>query len=186
MKAQIPIFVNLYRGCAAIVLGILLLFIPNASRDLLFNLMGFFWLAVGFTVLRHIQEDERNPGKRTSIVGGIIGMVAGLLVVTRHLTRNWIDRDVIFIVLGTVVLATGVLHMFGEYRLGNITSDRRTKAHFLLGLFEVILGALLLLTRESDTPLLYWTATAWALIYGGLYVGMAVGLLIKSRQEGQH
>lgn len=186
MKARIPIFVNLYRGFAAIVLGILLLFIPNVSRDLLFNIMGFFWLAIGFTVLRHIQDDEPSPGRHTSIVAGIVGIVTGLLVVARHLLGNWVDKEVIFAILGSVILATGLLHMYSEYRVGAIAWNRRIGAHFLLGLIEVLLGALLLLTPQQDTPLLNIAALAWAFVYGALYVGVAVGEWNQSRWETKH
>jgi uncharacterized membrane protein HdeD (DUF308 family) len=183
MKAQIPVFINLYRGGAAIVLGILLLFIPNRSGGLLLNLMGFFWLSIGFSALRRTQADERNPGQRTIVIAGFVGILAGIVVITRQFTRQWVDGELIFFVLGIVILATGLLHMFSEYRLGNITSDRLTGAHFFLGLLEVAIGALLLLQPGTNSPFLYWVATAWAFVYGALYVGTAVGEFIKSRRE---
>lgn len=174
MKAQIPILMNLYRGGAAIVLGILLFFIPDVSRDFLFNLMGFFWLTVGFGLLRRTQDDERNPGRRTAVIAGIVGVITGLLVVTRRFTSQWVAEETIFFVLGTVILVTGLMHMITEVRLGTITTDRQTGVNFVLGFLEVVLGALLLLTPKTHTPLLYWAATAWAFIYGVLFIGTAV------------
>ena len=92
MKAQIPVFINLYRGGAAIVLGILLLFIPNRSGGLLLNLMGFFWLSIGFSALRRTQADERNPGQRTIVIAGFVGILAGIVVITRQFTRQGCRR----------------------------------------------------------------------------------------------
>lgn len=174
MKAQIPILMNLYRGGAAIVLGILLLFIPDVSRNILFNLMGFFWLTVGLGLLRRTQDDERNPGRHTAVLAGIVGIITGLLVVTRRFTSQWVAEETIFFVLGTVILVTGLMHMIAEARLGTITTDRQTGVNFVLGFLEVVLGALLLLTPKTHSPLLYWAATAWALIYGVLFIGMGV------------
>jgi uncharacterized membrane protein HdeD (DUF308 family) len=166
MKARIPILIDLFKGVAAIVLGILLFFIPDKSSHFLLNTMGFFWLAVGLTFLRRGQDDERYPGKYTALIAGLVAVIAGLLVVTRRFTRQWVGEDVIFFVLGTVILATGLLHIFGEIRIGGLKTNRSTRIQLLLGLFEVLLGALLILSQRLYTPVLYWTATAWAIIYG--------------------
>jgi uncharacterized membrane protein HdeD (DUF308 family) len=185
MKAWIPIAMNLYRGGAAVVLGILLLFMPDKSKDFLFNLMGFFWLSIGFAVLRRSQEDARYPGKHTALIAGLVASVTGLLVVTRRFTESWIGEDVVFFVLGTVILATGLLHIFGEIRIGGITANRQTTVHFLLGVLEVLLGGLLLLSPQKDRPFVYWAATAWALIYGAMALTTAVRTFSKNRRANR-
>jgi len=176
---------NLYRGGAAVVLGILLLFMPDKSKDFLFNLMGFFWLSIGFAVLRRSQEDARYPGKHTALIAGLVASVTGLLVVTRRFTESWIGEDVVFFVLGTVILATGLLHIFGEIRIGGITANRQTTVHFLLGVLEVLLGGLLLLSPQKDRPFVYWAATAWALIYGAMALTTAVRTFSKNRRANR-
>ncbi len=174
---------NLYRGGAAVVLGILLLFIPDQSRDNLFDLMGLFWLSIGFAIFRRSQDDERYPGKNTALIAGLVAIVTGLLVVTRRFTGQWVAEDVVFFVLGTVILATGLAHMFFEYRIGGITTNRQTGIHFLLSLFEVLLGGLMILSPQLSRPIVYWAATAWALIYGVMSLGTAVHQFVQSRQE---
>lgn len=183
MKTWIPILLNTYRGGAAIILGILLFFIPDHSRDNLFNLMGFFWLMSGFAVLRRSEDDERYPGQRTALIAGLVIFVAGLLVVTRRFTRQWIGAGEVFFVLGTVLLATGLAHMFYELRLGGITTNRQTGLHFLLSIFEVLLGGLLILSPRMNRPIVYWAAAAWALFYGVMSFGAAVQEFIQTRQE---
>jgi uncharacterized membrane protein HdeD (DUF308 family) len=42
----------LYRGVVAIVLGIILIFFPTKSQNMLMNLMGFFWLSSGLALIR--------------------------------------------------------------------------------------------------------------------------------------
>jgi uncharacterized membrane protein HdeD (DUF308 family) len=183
MKSRIPILLNIYRGGAAIILGILLLFMPDQSRDNLFNLMGIFWLSIGFAFLRRSQDDERYPGKHTALIAGLVVFVTGLLVVTRRFTLQWVAEDVIFFVLGTVILTTGLVHMYSEHRIGGITTNRQTGIHFLLGLFEVLLGGLLILSPRMNRPIVYWAAAAWALIYGVMSLGMAVHQIVRSKQE---
>jgi uncharacterized membrane protein HdeD (DUF308 family) len=85
-----------------------------------------------------------------------------------------VGEEVIFNLLGLVILTTGLLHMFSEVRIGGITKKKRTGIHFLLGLFEVLLGVLLLLSPSLDRLIVYWTATVWAILYGVLFIGTAV------------
>ena len=183
MKARIPILVDLYKGIAAIVLGILLFFYPDKSSHFLFNTMGFFWMAIGLTSLRRSQEDERYAGKYTARIAGIVAVLTGLLVVTRRFTSRLMSDETIFFVLGTVILATGILHIFDEVRIGGFTTNRLTRVQFLLGLFEVLLGVLLIFSTRIETPVLYWAATAWAIVYGVLFLGTAVKQYLQQRQE---
>jgi uncharacterized membrane protein HdeD (DUF308 family) len=184
MKDRIPILMNLYRGGAAIVLGILLFVIPDKSKGFLFNLMGFFWLTIGFTILRRGEEDWRYPGKWVAWIAGIVAVVTGLLVVSRRFTRQWVGEDFFFFLLGTVILATGLLHIFSQQLIGGFRQDRETRIHFYLGVFEVVLGGLLLFSRNVDQSIVYWTATAWALIYG-LYAFITAVRSYRDRKQAE-
>ena len=181
MKTWIPILMDVYRGGAAVILGIILLFSPDTSEGLLLNLMGFFWLTIGITIIRRGQDEGRYPGKHTALITGLVCIVTGLIVVTRRLTRHWVGEDLFFFVLGTVILTTGLLHMFSQQRIGSFRQDRDTRIHFYLGVFEVLLGGLLLFSRNVDQPIVYWAATAWALIYG-LYAFITA---VRSYREGK-
>ena len=183
MRAWLPIVMNLYRGGAAVVLGVLLLFIPDVSKDMLFNIMGFFWLSIGFAVLRRSREDERYPGQRTALIAGVVALLAGLLVITRRFSRQWVGEDLVVCRFGSVILVTGLLHVFGEVRIGGIATERVTTVHFLLGILEVLLGGLLILSPQMDRPYVYWAATAWALIYGVMSLSWVVRAFRKRRQE---
>jgi len=80
-------------------------------------------------------------------------------------------------------LATGLLHMFGEQRIGGFRRDRVTRIQFLLGVFEVLMGGLLILSPNMDQPFVYWAAMAWALIYGIFAFLMAVRSYRANKQE---
>ena len=183
MKARLPIFMNLYRGGAAIVLGIVLLFNPDRSGHFLLNLMGFFWLTIGLTVLRRGEQDARYPGRYTARITGLVAILTGILVVTRRFTQRWLGEELFFFILGTVILITGLLHMFSEQRIGSFKRERTTRIHFLLGLFEVLLGGLLILSPDREQPFVYWAATAWAIVYGIAALGIALRHFAKNRQQ---
>ncbi|MBE2221579.1 MAG: DUF308 domain-containing protein [Anaerolineae bacterium] len=168
------ILIQLVRGGLAIVLGILLLFWPDKSEPFLFNIMGVFWLSVGILTLRGDRELFSKVGKRTALAAGLVGIVTGLLVVTSQLTRQWLDEEVFFFLLGLVILATGLMHLLVEIRIGGITKNVRTGVHFLLSLFEVLLGVLLIMSPSLEFHFVYWAATAWAFLYGALTMGTAV------------
>jgi uncharacterized membrane protein HdeD (DUF308 family) len=85
--------------------------------------------------------------------------------------------------LGAVILLTGVLHMTGQFRIGGITRRRRTTLHFLLGLFEVVLGAMLMWSPLELGPITYWAATIWALMFGVLFIGDALSQIFSKQAD---
>jgi uncharacterized membrane protein HdeD (DUF308 family) len=75
------------------------------------------------------------------------------------------------------------LHIFNEIKIGDFKTNRLTRVHFWLGLFELLLGTLLIFSPQLDTPILYRVATAWAIVYGVLFLGTAVKQYLQQRQE---
>lgn len=167
------------RGVLAILLGIILIFNPYKSRSFLFNTMGLFWLANGIILLRHThpvfgEQEDRVLGRRLSLVLGAIAVLAGLLVITRVVTRQVLPEALVVQVLGAVILLTGILHLIGQFRAGRFLKLKRTTAHKFLAAFEILLGALLIYSPLDQRPIVYWIATAWALIGGGLIISDAL------------
>ena len=161
---------GLYRGVLAIVLGIILIFSPATSQNMLMNLMGFFWLSSGFALIYR----EQFLGQRMSWLVGIVAVLTGLLVIARNITRRWVPEIAVVELLGVVILLTGLLHIMGMFRLGGVLKRRHETLHFLLGLFEVVLGLALIFSPLERGPITYWLATIWALIFGGLVIGDAL------------
>jgi uncharacterized membrane protein HdeD (DUF308 family) len=91
-----------------------------------------------------------------SWVVGLVGVFVGLLVVSRNITRHWVPEIAVVELLGVVILLTGVLHMMGEFRLGGVFKRKHETLHFLLGLFEVVLGLTLILSPLEQGPITAW------------------------------
>jgi uncharacterized membrane protein HdeD (DUF308 family) len=122
-------------------------------------------------------------GSRLSRVMGLVGILTGLLVVTRSLTSRWIDEAVLFELLGAVILLTGVLHWLGESRIGRVIKLRRTTAQKVLAIFEIVLGALLIISPLERSPIIYWVAAIWALIGGPMILIDALTTRARARRQ---
>lgn len=178
-KRSIAFLISMLRGFFAILLGLILIFNPEKTRDMLLNFMGLFWLTSGIILIRGKNvafgdQTDRVLGKRMSLVLSLVAVLTGLLVISRSLTRNWVGEAVFFELLGAVIVLTGVLHLFGEFRIGRVIKRKRTTAQKILAFFEIILGALLIISPLDRSPIVYWAATIWALVGGGLIISDAL------------
>jgi uncharacterized membrane protein HdeD (DUF308 family) len=155
----------LLRGLFAFGLGFSLLFIPEKTHNTLYNFMGMFWLMSGFVLVR--QEIHLKRG-RIFMILGIAGVVTGLLVLTRPLTNEWFGGYLMTSLLGAIVLLTGIIHMVGGFQIGNLEKlgRGRTWVSTSLGVFEVILGGLVLWSHTGTSQLVYIVAMIWALLGG--------------------
>jgi uncharacterized membrane protein HdeD (DUF308 family) len=80
-------------------------------------------------------------------------------------------------IVGLVVILTGLIHIFGGFRQGEDLERAWSWSSFLLGLFEVVLGLLMVLASPGRTgTLIFWAASIWAFIGGALLIADAVRL----------
>jgi len=175
---SIGFWIALLRGFFAIILGLILIINPEKTRVMLFNFMGLFWLTTGIILIRRTNvvfgdQTDMVLGRRTSLALGLVAILTGLLVISRSLTKNLVGEVVILELLGAVILLTGVMHLFGEFRIGRVIKGKRTPAQKILAIFEIVLGLMLIISPLDQGPIVYWTATIWALIGGGLIISDA-------------
>ena len=165
-------WITMIRGVLVIFLGLSLLFIPDKTFKMLGNFMGFFWLMTG---LVSIRQEGHKRGDRLSLAVGVVGVLTGLMVITRSLTRQWFGEDMMFSVLAIVIALTGLLHVVGGFRRGKRADIGRNRLSTTLGIFEFILGTLLLLGGglPRATQLVYLLAIIWAMLGGILLLGDA-------------
>jgi len=187
-KISIAFWISMLRGFFAIILGLILIFNPEKTTVMLFNFMGLFWLTGGILLLRRTNvaigdQTDRMLGRRTTLALGLVAILTGLLVISRSLTRDFVGEVVFFELLGGVILLTGVLHLFGEFRIGRVLKGKRTTAQKILAIFEIGLGALLIISPLDQGPIVYWAATIWALLGGGLIIADALRQRARVNQE---
>ncbi|MCJ7660316.1 MAG: DUF308 domain-containing protein [Anaerolineales bacterium] len=176
---QTALGITMVRGFLAIILGLALFFQPDKSRPMLANFMGMYWLVSGVVSLR--WGTAVRPVRRLAILAGTIGVLAGLMTVSRLLLQDYVGEVLIFDLMGVILVLTGLLHIFGGFRTDNL-SRSVTWGSFILGIFEVVLGALLIPTTVGLSPSIYMTITIWAFIGGFLILADAWRLRTRLQQ----
>lgn len=175
---RVAFWVTLFRGVLAALLGLALILQPDKTRPILANFMGMFWLVSGITSLRWGATGER--ARRRSVVAGIIGIVGGLFVLTRDIARGVLDETVVIYILGVTIVLTGLIHAFGGFRIGEDAVRQWSWTSFLLGIFEIILGILLIISPGDPRQGIFIAASIWAFIGAIMLFGDAL------RQRAQH
>ncbi len=161
-KRSIKHWVTLARSILALTLGLGLILEPDKTRPMLINFIGMFWLIGGIMGLRWNVNGER--AQRMSVVVGIIGVAAGALILGRYLLIQVIGEAPIVILLGVIIVLTGLVHMFEGFRTGTDRQRQRSWTSTLLGLFELALGVVVLVVGSDFGPVFYAVVTIWAFV----------------------
>jgi uncharacterized membrane protein HdeD (DUF308 family) len=181
MKRNAVIIITLFRGLFATVLGLVLLFQPEKTTPILGNFMGMFWLASGLISLRWGSSGERARG--WALLAGVIGVLAGVAMLGRTLVDNSIPQDVMISILGVVILLTGILHAFGGFQIGDDQHRKLSVTSVILGVFEIVLGTMLIIEPLGRSTFFYLAATIWALVGGFILIGDAFRLHKAAQQK---
>ncbi|HYZ01783.1 MAG TPA: DUF308 domain-containing protein [Candidatus Binatia bacterium] len=169
---QMPWWVILLQGIAAVIIGILLLTETSATIFTLVVLLGIYFLVAGVFDLIGIFVDSTAWGWK--LFTGVLGVIAGI-VILRHpywsatlvpLTLTWI--------LGGIGVVMGLVQIFRGIRGAGWGAG-------LLGLVTLVLGVLLLLHPVYSTVVLAWVLGAWAIV-GGV-VGIFAAFRLRSPQR---
>nr|NIV33851.1 hypothetical protein [Anaerolineae bacterium] len=153
---------------------------PEKTHTMLFNAMGLFWLTTGLVLVRRKAHDRES---QLLLVAAVLAVAAGLLVLTRNLTRQWVAEAWVVGLLGSVILLTGILHATTQVRLGREAMRGRPIINILLGIAETVLGALLLFDPTGQRQAVYNVAVIWALLGGGLVLFTTVRQWLQERRQ---
>jgi uncharacterized membrane protein HdeD (DUF308 family) len=156
-------WIFLLQGIAGILLGLMLLSAPGATLLALVTFLGFYWLITGVLALVRIFVDRSVPWIWSLLIG-IVGILAGILVLKHPLLAALTVPTVIVIVLGVQGLVMGAFEIVGGFTGGGIGS-------FILGVINVLIGMLLLSSPVT-------AALAVPLVFGVLLLVQGVGLII--------
>ena len=133
---QAAFWVTLTRGLLAAFLGTALIIQPDKTRPFLVNFMGMFWLVGGIMSLRWSASGRK--ARRLSLLAGVIGVLGGILVLTREFAKGIIAEATVIYVLGGIIVLTGLIHTVGGFRVGEEVGRQRSWTSLLLGVFEII------------------------------------------------
>jgi uncharacterized membrane protein HdeD (DUF308 family) len=129
-------WIFLLQGIAGILLGLMLLTAPGATLVALVTFLGFYWLITGVLSLVRVFVDRSIPWI-WSLLSGIVGILAGVLVLRHPLLATVTVPTVLVIILGVQGLIMGVLELIESFKGGGVGS-------FILGALNILIGLLLL------------------------------------------
>ena len=182
---KILMIITALRAVLAILLGVALIFQPDKTRPMLLNFIGLFWLMTGLMSLRWGARNQHQ--RRRAMVVGIVNVLAGLLVLSRNFTRGVVDDVFAIVLLGGVMILTGLVHVWEG--IPNVHEGRRQRSRvsLLLGIFELVLGGVLLYTPFGATAIVYGLAASWAVLSGLVLIGevMTMWRLHRKHRAGQ-
>jgi uncharacterized membrane protein HdeD (DUF308 family) len=170
-------WITVARSVLATALGLALILEPEKTRPMLVNFMGIFWLAAGIMSLRWSASGER--AQRTSVVVGMVGIVAGLLILGRFLLIQLVGEAPMILLLGVIIVLTGIVHVFEGFRTES--GRQRSWTSTLLGAFEIALGLVVLVERDDFGPFFYTVVTVWA--FAAAFVLLREALRQRARAQ---
>lgn len=149
----------LLQGIAGILLGFMLVTAPGTTLLALITFLGFYWLFTGVLALVQMFVDRSVPWF-WSLLSGLLGIAAGVLVLRHPLLATVTVPTLIVIVLGIEALIMAAVQFMAGLKGGGFAS-------FLLAAVNVLIGLLLL---SSPT----YAALAVPLVFGIILMAQGV------------
>jgi len=182
MKSLQSWYLYVIRGVFAIVLGILLL--TERAQWSAVQYMGIFWLTIGLTNISWARSKGREIHlARWSMIAGILSVIAGVIALLRPLLATYFNSWTIALLLGVLVILTGLLHIFGGFRISSEYGSQWAWGSYLVGFVQVFLGAIVLIYPWEPIPVVWSIAGGWCIITGILLLFDARRLRARTISE---
>ncbi len=179
---RVLLAITVVRGVLAVLLGLALIANPHHFRPMLANFMGLFLLVSGIMGVRWSVHGQRP--RPLALVIGAIATLVGAFVLVRPLMRSLLPELTVFLFLGGSAVVMGIIHL--AEGLPNVREGRLERSWFsiLLGVFEVVLGLVVLYTPLDTGPGVYWAATLWSLA-GGIWLFSQALIIRRQMRQSQ-
>jgi len=135
-NVSFPWWLVLLEGIAAVIIGLFLLTAPGITLFFLVQVTGFFWLIGG--VLRIVSIFVNSSLWGWKLVGGIIGVLAGIVVLQHPLWSTLLLPAIYVIILGIQGIIVGATSLVVAFRGGGWGAG-------ILGALSIVFGIILLL-----------------------------------------
>jgi uncharacterized membrane protein HdeD (DUF308 family) len=137
-QSEVPWWIVLLWGIATIVVGVLLLTQPAITALVWVQFMAIYWLIGGvFDAVGAVIARQGHWGWR--LLGGILGIIAGLVVIGHPFFGVTVTLQVLFVFLAVSAIFSGVISIWIGF------SERWAWGPLLLGIVQFIIGVWLLM-----------------------------------------
>lgn len=144
-------------GIISLVFGVLLLTRTEGTIQIIMLLVGLWWLIEGLFNLLSIFIDKSRWGWK--LFSGILGVIAGLLVLNFPLVGGAIYLSVMVIIMGIIGLLFGLIGVVAAFQGGGWKSA-------LFGIVSAIIGLLLIFNSLVTAQILLWIFAILLIIQG--------------------
>ena len=159
--AGVPWWMVLIEGIALIILGLLMLSSPGMTTVILIQFVGIYWLIAGIFKIVSIFMDSSGWGWK--LAGGILGIIAGIIVIQHPIWSPFVVGSALVIILGIQGLIIGVIGVIQGFKGAGWGAG-------ILGAVSILFGLLFLFNVGGFTLALPWTIGILALIGGVLAI----------------
>ncbi len=142
---QVPWWLVLIQGIAALIVGIFLITSPGSTTFILVQLLGIYWMVSGIFQLIGMFIDSTAWGWK--LFSGILGILAGIAVLNHPLWSTILVPSVLIIILGIQGVIVGIIGIVQAFKGAGWGAGILGALSILFGLvllFNVLLGALVL------------------------------------------
>lgn len=138
----------MFKGIALILIGLVLLFFPHATILTLIFIMGVYWIVDGIaTIIKSIKGRETHKGWGWGIFVGILGLLAGIIVLSGPTLSAIFTTTFLMWFIGVFAIVYGVSEMMTGYKL---PKDSVRTSMIWGGLFSILFGIVLLIFPYSS------------------------------------
>jgi len=157
--------VFLLGGIISLVFGVLLITRTQGAIEIIMILIGLWWLIQGLFNLLAIFIDRSQWGWK--LFGGILGVVAGLIVLNFPLLGGAVYFGAMMILLGVLGLLFGVVAIVAAFQGGGWGAA-------IFGVVSVIIGLLMIFNVFIALNILFWIFAILLIIQGvvAIFIGV--------------
>ncbi|MBE2222561.1 MAG: DUF308 domain-containing protein [Anaerolineae bacterium] len=170
MYKTTPWWITLIEGVVATIVGIFLLTNTGHTIEVLVQLLGLFWLVGGILAIVSIFVADTGVHWFWSLLVGILGIIAGIIVLRHPLWSSVVEISFLVIFLGVVGLVNGGIDLYKAFKGGGWNSA-------LMGIVSILFGIFLLAQPQ-------FSARVFIALFGfiGLFGGIVMILIgIRNR-----
>jgi uncharacterized membrane protein HdeD (DUF308 family) len=165
----------LLRGISMVILGIILLAFPMASLTVLLALMGAWWIIDGvITVFKSFKGREYQKAWGWGIFMGVLGIVAGVVVLSKPLASAILTTSFLTWFLGIVALAYGLNGIVTGISLRK--EIRGEWSMILGGILSICFGIILMVSPFVSAVIILKTVGIVASVVGIVVIIVAFGV----------
>ena len=132
---MVPWWLVLLQGIAAIIIGVLLLTNTAGTVAFLVLVLGFYWLISGIFSIISIFIDKSQWGWKLFM--GILGIIAGIIVIQHPLVSTIVIPTLTAIVVGVLGITMGIIGLIQAFQGGGWGVG-------ILGVLSIIFGILII------------------------------------------